>query len=125
MLLCAGLFRLENTKLVERTSHIKHPNERISGLFLGEGCRRSHFETIIVQLFICGKEKHRSYHHQVLQILRVFNQHRLFNLIKQYSIQTADLKWAVWLIPPSSKVGVSPILCAFQKHLVFGVKNVF
>lgn len=39
--------------------------------------------------------------------------HVLFNLIKQYSIQTPDLKWVVWLIPPGSEVGVSPVSCAF------------
>lgn len=120
MLLCTGLFRLENTELVERT-RIKHPMKESQGFFffLVGGCR-SHFETTIVQLFIYGKENtgvNTTKHARFL--------HVLFNLIKQYSIQTPDLKWVVWLIPPVSEVGVSPVSCAFKKHLVFSVKNVF
>lgn len=107
MLLCAGLFRLENTKLVERTSHIKHPMKESQDFFLVGGCR-SYFETTIVQLFIYGKENTGVITTEHARFLHV-----LFNLIKQYSIQTPDLKWVVWLIPPGSEVGVSPVSCAF------------
>lgn len=107
------IFKLDMLNLYpENTFDLKYPLKGYLLGFLGQILRPLFPDNLCV-----GKEKTQEFTtFGYSQIFHVFSQYWLFNLIKQYNIQTAELKWVV-LKPPSTEVGVSPSSCAFYKEL--------